>query len=73
MLKKMTVIREWKKKSGYHRRSLSETAMFRFKTIFGATLYSRKIEKQKIEAKIKIRCLNKMTAKGMPISEKIAS
>jgi len=26
---------EWKKKSGYHRRSLSETAMFRFKTIFG--------------------------------------
>lgn len=64
---------EWKKESGYHRRSLSETAMFRFKTIFGSTLYSRKMEKQKTEAKIKIRCLNKMTAKGMPISKKIAS
>ena len=25
---------KWKKRSGYHRRSLSETAMFRFKTIF---------------------------------------
>lgn len=26
---------QWKKESGYHRRSLSETAMFRLKTIFG--------------------------------------
>jgi len=64
---------EWKKKSGYHRRSLSETAMFRFKIIFGSTLYSRKFEKQKIEAKIKVKCLNKMTGLGMPISKKIAS
>ena len=65
--------KEWKKKSGYHRRSLSETAMFRFKTIFGATLYSRELKKQKTEAKIKIKCLNKITATGMPISKKIAS
>jgi len=65
--------KEWKRKSGYHRRSLSETAMYRFKTIFGPTLYSRKLEKQKKEAKIKVRCLNKMTAQGMPISQKIAS
>ncbi|NEO94822.1 MAG: transposase [Moorea sp. SIO3G5] len=26
---------QWKQESGYHRRSLSETAMFRFKVIFG--------------------------------------
>lgn len=65
--------KEWKKESGYHRRSLSETAMFRFKTIFGSTLYSREFEKQKTEAKIKVKCLNKMTAIGMPISEKIAA
>ena len=65
--------KEWKKKSGYHRRSLSETAMFRFKTIFGSTLYSRKFEKQKTEASIKIKCLNKMTSIGMPISKKVAS
>ena len=65
--------KEWKKKSGYHRRSLSETAMFRFKTIFSSELYSRKLEKQKTEAKIKVKCLNKMTAIGMPISKKIAS
>lgn len=64
---------EWKKKSGYHRRSLSETAMFRFKTILGPTLYSRKFEKQKTEAKIKVKCLNKMTGLGMPISQKIVA
>ena len=27
--------KRWKQESGYHRRSLAETAMFRFKTIFG--------------------------------------
>jgi len=64
---------KWKKSSNYHRRSLSETAMMRFKIIFGPTLYSRKFEKQKREAAIKIKCLNKMTALGMPISKKIVA
>jgi len=64
---------EWKKASNYHRRSLSETAMMRFKTIFGPTLYSRIFEKQKTEATIKIKCLNKMTRIGMPVSKKVAS
>jgi len=62
--------KKWKEKTGYHRRSLAETAMFRFKTIMGPELYSRKLEKQKIEAKIKVRCLNIMTAMGMPDSQK---
>jgi len=61
---------DWKKTSNYHRRSLSETAMMRFKIIFGATLYSRIFEKQQTEAAIKIKCLNKMTRIGMPISKK---
>lgn len=65
--------KEWKKKSGYHRRSLSETAMFRFKTIFGPTLYSKKFNKQKTEAAIKVKCLNIMTGTGMPVSEKIVA
>jgi len=62
--------KEWKKTSAYHRRSLSETAMMRFKIIFGSTLYSKIFEKQKTEAAIKIKCLNKMTALGMPNSKK---
>lgn len=61
-------MKKWKEKSGYHRRSLSETAMYRFKTIFGAKLFSRELSRQKTEAKIKIKVLNKMTAIGMPIS-----
>ena len=56
----------WKKVSGYHRRSLVETHMFRLKTILGSTLKSRKFENQKTEAKIMANILNKMTALGMP-------
>jgi hypothetical protein len=64
--------KEWKQQSGYHRRSLSETAMFRYKKIFGAELLSRKLKSQKTEAAVKVVCLNKMTGIGMPISKKIA-
>ncbi|MFZ2898068.1 MAG: hypothetical protein WA004_05570 [Saprospiraceae bacterium] len=60
----------WKQESGYHRRSLSEAAMLRFKIIFGPELYSRKLRSQQTEAAIKVLCLNKMTGVGMPISEK---
>jgi len=42
-------LKQWKKNSGYHKRSLSETAMFRFKMIFGPMLYSRKLQTQKNE------------------------
>ncbi|MEL6141964.1 MAG: IS5 family transposase [Bacteroidota bacterium] len=60
---------EWKKEVGYHRRSLSETAMFRYKTIFGPIHYSRLLETQIQENKMKIKALNRMTALGMPISQ----
>jgi hypothetical protein len=61
----------WNVKNGYHRRSLSETAMFRFKTIHGRTLYSRTMQPQQIETKVKIKTLNRMTAQGMPVAVKI--
>lgn len=59
----------WKKESNYHQRSLAETAMFRFKTIHGANLFSRKLETQQKETDMKIKTLNIMTAQGMPISK----
>lgn len=65
--------KEWKIKNGYHRRSLSETAMFRFKTIHGRKLYSRKMDTQQTETKIKIKTLNIMTAQGMPVSVKVGA
>jgi hypothetical protein len=59
---------EWKEESGYHRRSLAETAMFRFKTIFGDHLCARENKRQRTEARIKFAALNRMTGLGMPDS-----
>ena len=61
----------WKHLIGYHRRSLAETAMFRYKTIFGEEMKARGEKNQKTEVRIKARCLNKMTALGMPQSVRV--
>jgi hypothetical protein len=63
--------KKWKRESKYHRRSLAETAMFRFKTIFGDKLRSRKQENQFQEMHIKSAILNQMTHLGMPESYKV--
>lgn len=57
---------KWKKKNGYHRRSIAETTMFRFKKIFGNDLHAILFENQAVEAFIKCNALNKMTSLGMP-------
>ena len=62
----------WKEEAGYHRRSLAETAVFRFKTIFGDTLRSRTLPRQITEARIKCAALNRMTQLGMPDSYRVA-
>ena len=58
----------WKKSIGYHRRSLSETAMFRVKQLFGAKLSARVFDNQLIEAIARCRAMNIMTRLGMPDS-----
>jgi hypothetical protein len=60
--------KRWKEESGYHQRSLAETAMFRIKTIFGESLRARNFRNQATEAFIRCAALNKMTALGMPDS-----
>jgi len=62
----------WKNDSGYHGRSLAETAMFRYKTIFGGQLSTRLLETQTTQAFIRCAALNTMTHLGMPQSYKIA-
>jgi hypothetical protein len=62
----------WKENSGYHVRSLSETAMFRLKTIFGDELSARLLETQTTQAVVRCTALNKMTHLGMPQSYKVA-
>jgi Transposase DDE domain len=50
----------WKKLTGYHRRSLVETAFSRWKKILGSSLRSRNMVNQTFESKIKCKILNKM-------------
>jgi hypothetical protein len=63
--------KEWKEESGYHRRSLAETAMFRYKTIFGDHLNAREAKRQIAEARVNCAALNRMTRLGMPDSYRI--
>jgi len=65
--------KQWKKESGYHRRSLAETAIFRLKTIFGATLRSRNFAQQATELFLRANALNRMTQLGMPESYPLAA
>ena len=50
----------WKEKNNYDRRSISETAMYRFKVLLGDRLSSREFNRQANEAFIKCQVLNKM-------------
>lgn len=56
----------WKRQSGYHRRSLAETAMYRWKTTFGDRLSAHLLTRQQTEVRIKANCLNRLTQLGMP-------
>ena len=63
--------KKWKQQSGYHRRSLAETAMARFKRIIGPQLQAREWAWQKVEVQIGCAILNRMTQLGIPKSYKI--
>jgi hypothetical protein len=64
--------KKWKQDAGYHRRSLAETGVYRFKTIFGNTLSTRTLPRQVTEVRIKAAALNRMTRLGMPDSYPVA-
>lgn len=56
----------WKQETRYHRRSLAETAMYRYKTIFGGTVRARRFDNQTKELCLNIVAMNKMTSLGIP-------
>ncbi len=64
---------KWKQEANYHRRSLAETGVFRFKTVFTDKLQSRKQDNQFQEMIIKCAALNRMTHLGMPESYKVVA
>jgi hypothetical protein len=61
----------WQLCSGYNRRSLVETTMFRYKTVIGRRLHARTLPNQRTEAKVGCDVLNGMTGLGMPVSDRI--
>jgi len=63
--------KQWKRESNYHRRSLAETQVLRFKTIFGDRLQTRRLDNQFKELLLKSAILNRMTHLGMPDSVKL--
>ncbi|HEX8092688.1 IS5 family transposase, partial [Jatrophihabitans sp.] len=62
----------WQRAVGYGRRSLGETAVFRYKAIIGRRLRARTLPGQKTEAKVGCSVLNRMTRLGMPVSQRTA-
>lgn len=60
--------KQWKKRSGYHQRSLVECAFFRLKTLFGGRLHARRGDTQTVEAVMRCAAMNRMTNLGMPQS-----
>jgi len=58
--------KHWKEEIGYHRRSLSETAMHRMKCCFGNKLKNRKLPNQRTEARLRSKILNQFTHLGLP-------
>jgi hypothetical protein len=57
---------------GYHQRSLNETVMFRYKTIFGGELKARMAANQTAEVILKCLLLNTFRETGMPDFYKVA-
>lgn len=64
--------KQWKQAAGYHKRSIAETVMFRYKTIIGPCLQSRKTGQQLTEARISGRILNQMLQLAKPVSYKVS-
>lgn len=63
--------KRWKVENAYHRRSIAETEMFRYKQIIGAKLRARQMAQQERESRIGCKVLNRMTLLGRPASYKV--
>jgi hypothetical protein len=62
----------WQRAVGYGRRSLGETAVFRYKATIGRRLRARTLPAQKTEARVGCSVLDRMTRLGMPVSQRTA-
>jgi IS5 family transposase len=61
----------WKRESGYHRRSLAETTMFRLKTLFSERVTARGFAGQAAQVLVRCAALNRLTQLGRPNSYRV--
>lgn len=62
----------WQKQAGYNQRSKVEAQIGRWQQVIGPKLHSRKFEVQKTEIQIAKTALNRMTADGRAVFERVA-
>ena len=62
----------WQKQAGYNQRSKVEAQIGRWQQVIGPKLHSRNFEVQKTEIQIAKNVLNRMTADGRAIFERVA-
>ena len=60
--------RQWKRTRGYHRRSVVETQLCRYKQRIGRQLRARNQENQETEARLGCAVLNRMMRIAKPVS-----
>jgi hypothetical protein len=63
---------DWKKQSGYSRRSLVENLMYRFKTLTGEKLWARNVKVQDAEVAVRVSIMNRMVVLARPKSVRVA-
>jgi hypothetical protein len=64
--------RAWKQESGYHERSLVETAFSRIKRMFGDRVRGRTLDAQHCDLMLRCAGMNRWTSLGMPDSYAVA-
>ena len=60
--------RKWKRTGGYHRRSVVETHLGRYKRLLGRRLRARRMDNQETEARLGCALLNQLLAIAKPVS-----
>ena len=60
-----------KQESGYHRRSLAETLIYRYKHLIGGQLKARSEANQQVESRLGCAILNRMIHQGKPQSYRV--
>lgn len=64
-------LEQWKTDNHYHKRSLAETAMYRYKQLLSGKVTLRKYNDQVGEILANVKALNKLTSLGMPTRQRL--